>query len=411
MFAPQEPKYCPDRFLAATVVPHYCATASQKALWELGHQRHHKALATVVKTTDQSEPATNCDVSLHLGRQRSKAFQEDLHHRQIGIENKKLIGSLAKIVQQPSNIARFAQQPRPQVPQRGRENERRKQKELTRDNEMLVKRLLNVKTSFNRQGDERDYTRHRRNLERMKKISEPPPCGVRQPRALALPGQKDRPMALPRDARLQALQSSRSSSSTAASEEVRTFACRATRRTLPPLPKNLFGSRSMPALMCVIDGDSSVPPLPAIRSATASFNMWESREGSFADQIQRGSPHSTTSAAASERRQLGPSTSIHSSTCYSSIWPRSPRSMDMETADEDCGFGCDRQAEDVVSPPDTPALARSIVAGSLPPMSPSPSSPATVAESSASSPSSPARRALSRQAAIEDGCSALKSDN
>mmetsp|Transcript_50674 Transcript_50674/g.163898 ORF Transcript_50674/g.163898 Transcript_50674/m.163898 type:complete len:109 (+) Transcript_50674:105-431(+) len=79
--------------------------------------------------------------------------------------------------------------------------------------------------------------------------------------------------------------------------------------------------------------------------------------------------------------------------------------------EQDCGFGCDRHAEDMVSPPDTPALARSIVAGSLPPMSPSPSSPATVAESSASSPSSPARRALSRQAAIEDGCSALKSDN
>merc|ERR1719436_949665 len=64
---------------------------------------------------------------------------------------------------------------RTKVPKRGVEAERRRSKAIARENELLVKRLLSVKTSFDRKGDEKDFQRHQRDKERMGKVRGPPP--------------------------------------------------------------------------------------------------------------------------------------------------------------------------------------------------------------------------------------------
>mmetsp|Transcript_64071 Transcript_64071/g.134708 ORF Transcript_64071/g.134708 Transcript_64071/m.134708 type:complete len:477 (-) Transcript_64071:22-1452(-) len=406
MFVPPEPKTSTEKILAGTIVPLYCANASQRALWEIGHQRHQKALSEVVKLTDQEEPDSSADVSLQMGWQRSKAFKEDEVQRRIGAENQKLLGSLAEIVQQPGSISKLAQAPRPKIPQRGREAEMKRLKDVTRENQLLVKRLLNVKTSFNRQVEERDYARHRRNVERLKKVPPPAPRqdAKARPKQLAPMAAK----ALPSSASAAALTSGSREAPPAAGSSAAAAAA-ASRRTLPPLPKQLGVSRSTPAI-----GNSLLPtpaaeeveltarpdevqkqqaqasapsrssvnshakadsvlrraPAPVVAAAAAA----SAAQGSTAAAAAIGTSTATATAAGGapsssglrrsssssstpawdEPRQRRPSGC--SSTCHSGFRQRSPQVVEIEN-----GEGSTREP----SPPDTPALAQSIVAGTL----------------------------------------------
>lgn len=161
------------------VVAPYEANASQRNHWEKIQRTHRDAMAKVPKLTDQSTPATATDASWHRARDRSRAFAQDKVLKHIDQENRRLIGNLAKVVTKPSEVSRMIDgEKRPQVPQRGLEAERKKKREVAFENQMLVKRLLSVRSGFDRKSEEKDFARHRRTLDLMRKI--PPPGAQRQ---------------------------------------------------------------------------------------------------------------------------------------------------------------------------------------------------------------------------------------
>lgn len=359
MFAPPEPKVSSERILAATIVPLYSASASQKALWDLGQKKHHRALAAVTKSTDQTEPPTNCDASLHRAWERSKAFQEDLQLRHIAEENKKLVGSLAQIVSQPSSIAKAASQPRHKAPARGREAEKKRMKDVTRENELLVKRLLNVKPSLNRQADERDFARSRKDLERMKKIT-PPGMSRHAARSSRpeLPA-SEQPSSLARQPEEDA--------------QVGDFiAYDGSRRTLPPMPRNLSGSRSSPALthpLGAASGSShsscTLPPVVQHGAVPAGSAAPPRLAEPQASSASRWRSESSTSAV-NDRRPgdlLGSAPSTRNS-----FYPRSgsARTVECESSLENSSLGSREHSKMAASAPDTHASAQSLVAGQLP---------------------------------------------
>mmetsp|Transcript_89981 Transcript_89981/g.226321 ORF Transcript_89981/g.226321 Transcript_89981/m.226321 type:complete len:486 (+) Transcript_89981:127-1584(+) len=402
MFAAPPPKTRTESLLAAAIVAPYAADASQRRHWEAGLERHRHALSRVEKTTDQRQPVTATDASLHRAWERSRAFASDETHRHIGSENRKLMGSLVEIVQKPSAITKMIDaEHRPVIPKRGMEAERRRQKELERENKLLVKRLLSVRSGFNRKSDERDYERHQRNVERMKKISAPaPPRVVRQPRIAAPQPPSQPPLA---GGRMEAprwgsdQQALSSAASTVMEEVVSQAAMRASRsasRTLPPLPRNLAASRSLPALSSsVVD---RAPPRAMAATIEASVLLGEEEAKEEADEwidggrlamssspLSRGSARSLKALSPAARAQT-----VQSTSACSSNWPRSARTVATGLGEED-SFSAPGSA------PGTPELAAKVVSSLViqPPHSPSvPSSsprPSPTAAALLASPSLP----------------------
>lgn len=258
MFAPPEPRTSAARILANAIVAPYAADASQRIMWEMGLDKHKHALDLVTTCTDQSEPPSFADESLQLGRERSRAFAADLACRQIGQENKRLIGTLAEIIEKPSNITRMIEQTgRRQVPPRGLEADRRRRREVQRENELLVKRLLAVRPSFNRTRDERDYQRHRRDVERIKKVQVwPARCALKQGQirdgrcrqnatTLRLPCPNSSVLSV---GTLPSAHASRRSAATSSVSNATLLPPPRPNRTLPPLPSGMLTSMSAPAL-------------------------------------------------------------------------------------------------------------------------------------------------------------------
>lgn len=267
--------------LFSAVAP-YEADVSQRKLWEMRQLKHREALAQVCKLTDQAEPVTSTDMSLRRARERSRAFAADELHRHIGVENRKLMCQLSEIVQKPSQISKLIDaEHRALIPKRGVEAERKRQREIAYENQMLVKRLLSVRTSFDRKGNEKDFSRHCRDVERMKKISAPLPLHTKQLKPAL--------------------------SSSGLGQLVVPVVHNITRcsRTLPPLPQGLAlqASQSLPALSMGSQADGcasdvhrmsplSLSPCGSMVAATLSGSHVGKADGCEAD-LHRTSPLSS----------------------------------------------------------------------------------------------------------------------
>lgn len=177
MFGPPAPKVPPVN----TVVAPYAADASQLKLWELKQQRHRIALAAIPKAgslTDQREPLSTGPLSLQKAREKARLFAVEEARRHIGEGNKVLMGHLAEIVQKPSMVCQMIENAPPRLPPivtRHEQLRRRQQKALDEENEALTRRLQRVRGTINRSSNEKEYQRHLRDVERMKKVNSPNP--------------------------------------------------------------------------------------------------------------------------------------------------------------------------------------------------------------------------------------------
>jgi hypothetical protein len=181
-------------------VPPYSADPTNKNQWEIEQKRHQHRLSRLrkePKAIDQKQPDSFVDVSLHRGRERSRAQVEQTWHEHVGQQNRKLLGALHEIAKKPCvTLRRIESEPGILPPITTGPNmdavRRRKQQAIALENEKIVKRLLNIKTTFDRKKDEKQYTRHKRAVQDMAKV--PPPGGFKR-KGVVLP--PIRPQALP----------------------------------------------------------------------------------------------------------------------------------------------------------------------------------------------------------------------
>jgi len=167
----------------AAAVPPYAADPSNKKLWELGHKKHQKAMVQVLEepnAIDQSMPKAFGDKSLKSGRERSRIQNEENWHRHVGSENRKLMGALHEIAAtQCTTLKRIRSEPGILPPLSVGNNmimdRRRKQTAIEVENERIVKRLLSIKTTFNRKKEQKEYNRHQIAVQDMAKVQ--PPSG------------------------------------------------------------------------------------------------------------------------------------------------------------------------------------------------------------------------------------------
>lgn len=166
MFPPPPPR----AGLLTPVPPPYSADVTQKKLWESKQQRHRDALAAVPKLTDQSDPAV-ATASLQRARGKARSFASDVVKRQIGEENKMLLGKLCDIVQKPGATVQMIKAEPPKIARRPQQYE--KKRAVALENEALVRRLMSVKGTYSRERNEKDYKRHQRDVFRMQKMALP----------------------------------------------------------------------------------------------------------------------------------------------------------------------------------------------------------------------------------------------
>mmetsp|Transcript_54502 Transcript_54502/g.158335 ORF Transcript_54502/g.158335 Transcript_54502/m.158335 type:complete len:438 (-) Transcript_54502:276-1589(-) len=324
-----------SKLLQDGVVAPYAADANQLKIWQKQQVKHQKALEHVPKLTDQSTPIVAVDTSLISAKERSRAFAADAVSKHVASENRRLIGHLSDIEHRPNAFSQMAKE-RPKVPKRGVEAERRRNREIARENEFLVKRLLSVKTSFNRKEDEKDYKRHRRDIERLGKIKGPPPpirsvssgTLARPPPPQLFGATPPAPLAASAPVAALAI----------GSDALLRRSRAPPSRTLPPLPKAVSASRSMPSLTA--DGS------PCARSGDASGRACESDHGevanSFASQPAssswadvEGVSHEKTSRPSIGSLGVPPSAVAMASTSHSSAWRASVYTVEGEgLADE-----------------------------------------------------------------------------
>lgn len=216
----------------AAVAPH-AADPSNKHDWDANQRALRRRLAATSKLTDQSEPSTLVDTSLHRGRERSRAFQENERHREVGKENRKLMGALKDIAQKPCvTLRRVETDPwLPRIPVASNKEfyRKKRQQALDAENEAIVKRLLKIQTTFDRKADEREYKRHKQAVRDMKKVPPPPPAQQRERKPWQLPQLQD----IPRDATFDTLFSAPPAEPTSTSDpSMRSAAA----RSMPSLP-------------------------------------------------------------------------------------------------------------------------------------------------------------------------------
>eukprot|EP00933_Yihiella_yeosuensis_P013156 TRINITY_DN12320_c0_g1_i1.p1 TRINITY_DN12320_c0_g1~~TRINITY_DN12320_c0_g1_i1.p1 ORF type:complete len:549 (+),score=128.36 TRINITY_DN12320_c0_g1_i1:70-1716(+) len=192
MFSPPPPKVSPPQ----AVAPPYTQDPFKKKNWESELQRHHQALERLAKVELSPSQPILSEGSVHSrkARERIRAFAIDENQRQIDEENRLLITHLAEIVHKPSITSQMhlgdpskqSFQPKAQLHEPLR---KRRQKEINEENQALVKRIMGVKSSLSLKGAEKDFKRHKQDVDRMKTV-EPPPSGLfhvrkRRPEGLA----------------------------------------------------------------------------------------------------------------------------------------------------------------------------------------------------------------------------------
>ncbi|CAK9055011.1 Uncharacterized protein SCF082_LOCUS29801 [Durusdinium trenchii] len=169
MFVPPPPKVVPPM---PVVAPYVSDADVRKRLWELQMRQHLKALEGVTSCMDQSDPVA-ANVAVRKARERARDFARDEMRRDVVDGNKQLVTRLKEIVKKPSAlVAETPPQSNTRYEMLKRDRQLR-QRNIQNENKSLVRRILSVKSSVDRSGLEKDYWRHRKDVNRLQQIPSP----------------------------------------------------------------------------------------------------------------------------------------------------------------------------------------------------------------------------------------------
>mmetsp|Transcript_8038 Transcript_8038/g.18782 ORF Transcript_8038/g.18782 Transcript_8038/m.18782 type:complete len:413 (+) Transcript_8038:154-1392(+) len=176
----------------------YTANADEKFHWDTHQRKHRERLQNVTGTVDKSLMFLNGPVDEELLRvqAQTRRFHDDLRKADIGRENRKLVDRLTQIAkgatahhggpppvagaqagQRGATTAALAQGPTgAALAERARSMNdavrRWKKRQIEQDNASLVHRILGVKSTFDAHADARDFHRHKRFSDNMRRMPE-----------------------------------------------------------------------------------------------------------------------------------------------------------------------------------------------------------------------------------------------
>lgn len=179
------------------------ATLDDKHEWEYGQQKHQAALKGIKGIVDQSVPRSIDEKRLDV-QARTRRFCDDQRRAEIGRENRKLVEKLASISRGtagsdprapppssataplPAAPTRVGGGPRPSAalsssgslisegagrPKSLNDAQRRKtQRSIGQENASLLRRILAVKTTFDKRAETRDFQRHQRTVQLLQRL-------------------------------------------------------------------------------------------------------------------------------------------------------------------------------------------------------------------------------------------------
>lgn len=170
------------------------ARIDERHEWEYGQQQHQAALRNARSTIDQSVP-TCVDPAVQRVQAQTRRFHEDLKRAEIGRENRKLVEKLTSISRGYGRV-RDPRAPPPMEPGRSKmstsslqpsastEKMRVKQWAIDQENASLVRRIISVKSCFDRKADSRDFEKHGRAVYNLQRYTDPRQVPPPQPRSL-----------------------------------------------------------------------------------------------------------------------------------------------------------------------------------------------------------------------------------
>mmetsp|Transcript_7523 Transcript_7523/g.13560 ORF Transcript_7523/g.13560 Transcript_7523/m.13560 type:complete len:414 (-) Transcript_7523:147-1388(-) len=176
----------------------YTANADERFHWDTHQRKHRERLRNVTGTVDKSLMFLNGPVDGDLLRvqAQTRKFHDDLRKADIGRENRKLVDRLGQIAkgctahhggpppvpgaqpgQRGATTAALAQGPTgAALAERARSvNDavrRWKRRQIEQDNASLVHRILGVKSTFDAHADAKDFERHKRFSDNMRRLPE-----------------------------------------------------------------------------------------------------------------------------------------------------------------------------------------------------------------------------------------------
>lgn len=172
--------------------PPYSAVTSSRKLWEYHLDRHHSHVVQANAVVDHFAPKCQ-DPRMQRVQESSRRFHVNERQAEIGRENRKLVDRLASISTRncgggcggpPPGASRSSSQPPIANNNLHEPLRRRISKGIQHDNEQLVKRILAVKPSMNIRGMERDFKKHAKYSQNLRRMPESPPRRGRKPRSL-----------------------------------------------------------------------------------------------------------------------------------------------------------------------------------------------------------------------------------
>eukprot|EP00929_Paragymnodinium_shiwhaense_P088181 TRINITY_DN48413_c0_g1_i1.p1 TRINITY_DN48413_c0_g1~~TRINITY_DN48413_c0_g1_i1.p1 ORF type:complete len:509 (-),score=160.86 TRINITY_DN48413_c0_g1_i1:159-1685(-) len=185
--------------IPAMAMAPFLADPTSKRLFEEEHQRHRQALAAVSATKDKNSPSLGlalrkgngvwprprsppCELdteSYKNFRVRSRVFDGEEVKRRIGSDNHTLVQHLAEIKSKPSVTGKMMAVPEPPPrlkgapsPPKGEELIRKRQRrEIHMANEVLVKRLVSVRSDPVLRKLDADWRRHQSDVRNLQRVS------------------------------------------------------------------------------------------------------------------------------------------------------------------------------------------------------------------------------------------------
>lgn len=158
--------------------PPYSAVTNSRKLWEYHLDQHQRHVTGAFAVVDHGAPKCH-DPRMVKVQENTRKFLVNERQAEIGRENRKLVGRLAEISNRncgggsggpPPGNSRSSSQPPIATSLLHEPLRRRISKGIQQDNEQLVKRILAVKTSMNTRGMERDFKRHKKYSQNLRRI-------------------------------------------------------------------------------------------------------------------------------------------------------------------------------------------------------------------------------------------------
>lgn len=185
--------------------PPYSAVTSSRKLWEHHLDRHHSHVLGARAVVDHFTPKCQ-DPRMQRVQESSRRFHVNERQAEIGRENRKLVDRLASISGRnsgggcggpPPGASRSRSQPPIASSLLHEPLRRRVSQGIQQDNEQLVRRILAVKTNMNIRGMERDFKKHQKYSQNLRRITASPPRRSTKPRSLPPLHERVRPASDP----------------------------------------------------------------------------------------------------------------------------------------------------------------------------------------------------------------------